>query len=141
MANWNNIEATIENLRKVSERGDLVTYDLTDKIDFSKPKEFAKALADVFFRKDAINWFKVTDDKIEFNPAYKVRIILAWRNQFYLSSHMSQGLHALKPFADSLLLPQYYSSLPYLLIIIWIINYTCHIRFRHKTNAIFSSQH
>ena len=77
MADGNNIEATIENLRKVSERGDLVTYDLTDKIDFSKPKEFAKALADVFFRKDAINWFKVTDDKIEFNPAYKVRIILA----------------------------------------------------------------
>ncbi len=77
MADWNNIVATIENLRKVSERGDIVTYDLTDKIDFSKPKEFAKALADVFFRKDAVNWFKVTDDNIEFNPTYKVRIILA----------------------------------------------------------------
>ena len=77
MADQNNIETAIENLRKVSEHGDLVTYDLTDRIDLSKPKEFAKALADVFFRKDAINWFKVTDDRIEFNPTYKVRIILA----------------------------------------------------------------
>ncbi len=75
MADQNNIETTIENLRKVSEHGDLVTYDLTDKIDLSKPKEFAKALAEVFFRTDAIKWFKVTDDKIEFNPTYKVRII------------------------------------------------------------------
>lgn len=77
MTDQNNIVTTIENSRKILEHGDLVTYDLTDKIDFSKPKEVAQALADVFFRKDAINWFKVTDDKIEFNPTYKVRIVLA----------------------------------------------------------------
>ena len=35
MADQNNIETTIENLRKVPEHGDLVTYDLTDMRDYT----------------------------------------------------------------------------------------------------------
>jgi hypothetical protein len=31
----------------------------------------------VFFEKDAKNWFKVNDDKIDFAPTYKVRVVLA----------------------------------------------------------------
>ncbi len=63
--------------RKVSDDGSLVTYDLTNGIDFSHPKKTAQALADVFFESDAKNWFKVTGDHIDFVPTYKVRVVLA----------------------------------------------------------------
>ncbi len=72
-----NIEEAIASSRKVSKDGSLVTYDLTAGIDFSNPKKTARALADVFFEKDAKNWFKVSGDHIDFEPNYKVRVVLA----------------------------------------------------------------
>lgn len=77
MSKEQNIVSAIEDSRKVSDNGSLVTYDLTKGVDFSNPKKAAEALATVFFEKDAVNWFKVTGDHIEFDPAFKVRVVLA----------------------------------------------------------------
>lgn len=71
------ISEAISKSRTESEDGSLVTYDLTGNVDFSQPKKTAEALANVFFEKDAVNWFKVSGDHIDFEPTYKVRIILA----------------------------------------------------------------
>lgn len=77
MSDIENLISAIEGSRKVSEDGSLVTYDLTKGVDFSNPKKAAEALATVFFNKDAVNWFKVTGDHIDFDPAFKVRVVLA----------------------------------------------------------------
>lgn len=71
------LKSQIKDTRKVSEDGSLVTYNLTKGIDFSNPRKTAEALAEVFFEMDAENWFQVQSDNIEFNPTYKVRILLA----------------------------------------------------------------
>lgn len=70
------LKQQIENARKMSANNSIVTYDLTEGVDFSDPKMTAEALADVFFQKDAVNWFKVKDDDLDFKPNYKSRIIL-----------------------------------------------------------------
>ncbi|MGC8515805.1 MAG: hypothetical protein ACP5OC_06710 [Thermoplasmata archaeon] len=67
----------IKQSRKVSDRGDLVIYNLTSGIDFSNPDKVARTLADVFFQEDAANWFKLDGDHLSFNPEYKVRILLS----------------------------------------------------------------
>lgn len=77
MSTENDLETLIEKSRKVSENGSLVTYDLTSGIDFSNPKRTAEALANVFFEKDASSWFTVSGEKVDFNPTYKVRVVLA----------------------------------------------------------------
>ena len=77
MSTDENLESIIEESRKVSEDGSLVTYDLTSGVDFSNPKRVAEVLSKVFFEKDAMNWFKVSDDRVDFEPTYKVRIVLA----------------------------------------------------------------
>lgn len=77
MAIEDELVSAIEGSRKVSQDGSLVTYDLTSGMDFSNPKKAAEALAKVFFESDAKNWFKVSEDHVDFDPNYKVRIILA----------------------------------------------------------------
>ena len=72
-----NLKSAIENSRKISDDGSLVTYDLTKGVDFSDPKSVARIISDVFFEKDALKWFKVKDEKIDFEPTYKVRIVMA----------------------------------------------------------------
>ncbi len=67
----------IKSGRMVSKDKSLVIYDLTRGIDFSKPELVAEALSDVFFKMDAVNWFKIIDENIDFNPNYKVRVVLA----------------------------------------------------------------
>ena len=71
------LKMSIASRRKVSDDGSMVTYDLTSGIDFSHPRRTAEALADVFFEKDAENWFKVSGDHIDFQPTYRVRVVLA----------------------------------------------------------------
>ena len=80
------LKSAIENSRKISEDGSLVIYDLTGGIDFSNPKVVAKALSEVFFEKDAINWFKVDGDQVDFQPTYKVRVVLAEEHNRKLES-------------------------------------------------------
>ena len=58
-----NLKSAIENSRKISDDGSLVTYDLTKGVDFSDPKSVARIISDVFFEKDALKWFKVKDEK------------------------------------------------------------------------------
>jgi hypothetical protein len=48
MAKDDSMASAIESCRKVSDDGKLVTYDLTNNIDFSKPKKVAEALTEVF---------------------------------------------------------------------------------------------
>ena len=43
------LKSKIESSRKVSEDGSLVTYDLTEGVDFSDPRAVAEALSEVFF--------------------------------------------------------------------------------------------
>lgn len=77
MANTDDLANTIKSRRKPSEDGSRVTYDLTSGVAFSNPKQVAEALAKVFFEEDAIKWFSVNGDQVEFNPTYKVRVVLA----------------------------------------------------------------
>ena len=46
-----NLKSAIENSRKISDDGSLVTYDLTKGVDFSDPKSVARIISDVFFEK------------------------------------------------------------------------------------------
>ncbi len=96
MAIEDNLKSTIENSRKVSEDGSLVTYDLTGEIDFSNPKLVAKTLSDVFFEKDAMNWFKVDEDKVDFVPTYKVRVVITEENNRKLEEIVDDLLEDLK---------------------------------------------
>ncbi|MGP6206906.1 hypothetical protein ACNF42_02580 [Cuniculiplasma sp. SKW3] len=77
MADENVLKSMIEKSRKVSEDSNNVIYDLTSGFDFSKPKEMAMAIAEEFFEKDALKWFKVNDGKLEFEPSYRVQIVLS----------------------------------------------------------------
>ena len=77
MTKGDELMSVIESHRVMSNDGSLVTYDLTTGVDFANPKITAEALAAVFFRKDAANWFKLTEDKIDFCPTYRVRVVLA----------------------------------------------------------------
>lgn len=69
------LEEQIMNSRNLSSNGSVVVYDLTTGVDFSQPAKTAKALAQVFFKEDAIKWFKVHDYTLKFDPKYKARII------------------------------------------------------------------
>ncbi|MEM0155279.1 MAG: hypothetical protein QW597_01580 [Thermoplasmataceae archaeon] len=82
--------------RKMSDDGDLVTYDLTKGIDFSRPKAVAEALSMAFFEKDAINWFQASDDKIDFKPTYKVRFVMAEGDNKKLEETVDDFLKDLK---------------------------------------------
>lgn len=77
MAAVQELISAIRGSRKVSQDGSLVTYDLTEGVDFSHPKNTAEALAEVFFQEDAMKWFKVSGDHVDFEPGYKVRVVLA----------------------------------------------------------------
>ena len=57
-----NLKSAIENSRKISEDGSLVTYDLTKGVDFSDPKSVARIISDVFFEKDV--WTPIGDASI-----------------------------------------------------------------------------
>lgn len=96
MSDDDSLREAIANSRKVSEDGSLVTYDLTEGIDFSNPKKSARVLAEVFFEKDAVNWFTVSDDHIQFNPTYKVRIVLAEDHNKKLEETVDDFLKDLK---------------------------------------------
>ncbi len=90
------LKSAIENSRKISEDDSLVIYDLTGGIDFSNPKVVAKALSEVFFEKDAINWFKVDGDHVDFQPTYKVRVVLAEEHNRKLESTVDDFLKDLQ---------------------------------------------
>lgn len=77
MSNDENLIAAIASSRKVSDDNSLVTYDLTKDVDFTSPRKTAQALATVFFEQDAVKWFKVDGDHIEFEPDFKVRVVMA----------------------------------------------------------------
>ena len=77
MSTDSELSSAIKSSRKVSGDGSIVTYDLTENIDFSDPRKVAESLADVFFEQDAKEWFKVTGDHIDFAPTHKVRIVMA----------------------------------------------------------------
>ena len=96
MANDDKLKSDIEKCRKVSGDGSMVTYDLTSGVDFSNPKLVAKELAEVFFEKDAKNWFKVDDDKIDFEPTYKVRVVMAEENNRKLEATVDDLLEDIK---------------------------------------------
>lgn len=90
------LESIIAKSRKVSDDGSLVTYDLTSGIDFTNPKRTSEALANVFFEKDAVNWFKVSGDEVEFDPEYRVRIVLAQEHNRMLEATVDDFLKDLQ---------------------------------------------
>ncbi|MCL5929891.1 MAG: hypothetical protein M1123_01225 [Candidatus Thermoplasmatota archaeon] len=92
----NELEEAIASSRKKSDDGSFVVYNLTKGINFSDPRKVAEALATVFFEKDAINWFKTTGSHIEFNPTYKVKILLAEEHNKLLSETVDDFLSDLK---------------------------------------------
>ena len=90
------LSKAIAERRKVSADGSLVTYDLTEGIDFSHPKKIAESLSEVFFEKDAKNWFKVSGDHIDFQPAYKVRVVLSEEHSKLLEETVDDFLRDIK---------------------------------------------
>ena len=44
----------------------------------------------MFFEKDALNWFKVNDDKIDFVPTYKVRVVMKEEHNKKLESTVDE---------------------------------------------------
>ncbi|EQD61541.1 hypothetical protein B1B_07608, partial [mine drainage metagenome] len=76
MDNDSTLEAMIKASRKISDRGDIVIYNLASGVDFSDPDRVARTLADVFFDEDASKWFQLDGDHVTFNPEYKVRILM-----------------------------------------------------------------
>ncbi|MFG1450333.1 MAG: hypothetical protein AAE983_06820 [Thermoplasmataceae archaeon] len=92
MAKDDGLASAVESCRKVSDDGKLVTYDLTGNIDFSKPKEVAKALTEVFFQKDASRWFKVSGENVDFSPDFKVRIVITEENSRQLKDTVDDFL-------------------------------------------------
>ncbi len=82
--------------RKTSEDGSTVVYNLASGLDFSNPKKVAEALATVFFETDGVKWFKVEGDHIEFNPKFKVRILLAKEHLKLLNKTVNDFLEDLK---------------------------------------------
>lgn len=96
MATEEDLRSIIESSRKASEDGSIVTYDLTKGMNFSNPRKAAEALVSVFFEKDAVNWFSVSDDHVEFNPTYKVRIVLAENHNRKLENTVDDFLEDLK---------------------------------------------
>jgi hypothetical protein len=91
-----NLGVLIASSRKISDNGSLVIYNLTNGIDFSDPRKVADALATVFFEKDASKWFKTEGDHVEFNPTYKVRILLAEEHNKLLGKTVTDFLEDLK---------------------------------------------
>ena len=90
------LKEEIASSRKKSDDGSFVVYNLTKGINFSDPRKVAEALATVFFEKDAINWFKTIGSHIEFNPTYKVKILLAEEHNKLLSETVDDFLSDLK---------------------------------------------
>ncbi len=82
--------------RRMTDDGSMVVYNLTNNLDFSNSKKVADALAEVFFEKDASKWFKVDGDHIQFNPTYKVRILLAEEHNKLVSKAVGNFLEDLK---------------------------------------------
>ena len=56
----------------------------------------ARIISDVFFEKDALKWFKVKDEKIDFEPTYKVRIVMAEEHNKMLESVVDDFLKDLQ---------------------------------------------
>lgn len=96
MTSTEELTSIIAGRRKVSPNGDLVTYDLTEEIDFSNPKKTADAIARVFFEQDAMKWFKVTGDHIDFQPEFKVRFVLSEKDHKTVESTVDDFLEDLK---------------------------------------------
>ena len=96
MSGEDKLKNVIENSRKVSQDGSLITYDLTTGVDFQNPKVVAKVLSQVFFERDALKWFKINGDKIDFVPTYKVRVVLREEHSKKLESIVDDFLADLK---------------------------------------------
>ncbi len=88
--------SSIKASRKMTEDSSMVIYNMTKGIDFSNPKKVASSLASVFFETDAINWFSVDGDHIQFNPSYRVRILLAEEHNKLLNKVVDDFLADLK---------------------------------------------
>lgn len=96
MADESALRSMIEKSRKISKDVDNVIYDLTSGVDFSKPRELAMAISEVFFQKDALNWFKVNDQKLVFEPSYKVQIVLSESDHKKMESVVDEFMEDLK---------------------------------------------
>lgn len=70
------LEKQILARRQMSPDNTLVTYDLTQNVDFSHPRKTAEAFAKVFFETDAIKWFTIEDNDVDFIPNYKALILI-----------------------------------------------------------------
>ncbi len=95
------LEELIESIstrRKDSADGSEVVYNLTEGIDFSKPVEVAKALAETLFRNDVDNWFKSEGGRIIFNPKYKVKILLTEEHNKLMSRIVQEFLSDIKKY-------------------------------------------
>lgn len=64
----------IKSRRSVSSDGKSVVYDLTDGVDFSKPKDTAQALSAVFMVNEVSHWFTRTGEGLTFTPTCTVEM-------------------------------------------------------------------
>lgn len=86
----------IENARSMSVDNSVVTYDLTNGVDFSHPRKTAEALAKVFFQEDAKEWFQFENGELKFKPGYKAEILLTKEHGHKVEATLNDFLNDLK---------------------------------------------
>lgn len=89
--------------RRMSPDNKLVTYDLTQGVDFSHPRKTAEALSEVFFQEDISKWFKVKGGRLDFKADYKAEIILT-------SDHDKKIKATIKDFRKDVINNEFYKN-------------------------------
>ena len=70
------LKSQIKSSRKVSIDGTNVTYDMTNGVDFSKPRKTAEALAEALFEEDVSKWITYTSGELTVSPTQKIEILI-----------------------------------------------------------------
>ncbi len=81
MDNQNSLENEIMECRRVSSDRGTVIYDIGAGVNFSNPKESAKALAQVLFTRDISGWISNDGKNLTVKPPYKIEIKMNGENK------------------------------------------------------------
>lgn len=90
------LKQQIVNARRMSADNKLVTYDLTNGVDFHHPRRTAEVLAQVFFEQDASKWFTAEGKDVTFKPLYKAKILISEEHNKKVNATMDDFFNDLR---------------------------------------------